>query len=68
MICEATIRVRYAETDTMGVVYYGHYLTYFEVGRVELSLFFDVARDCRTVPCFHGACQGRSDPVSFGAS
>ncbi|HEV8310534.1 MAG TPA: thioesterase family protein [Methylomirabilota bacterium] len=36
MVSETTIRVRYAETDTMGVVYYGHYLTYFEVGRVEL--------------------------------
>jgi acyl-CoA thioester hydrolase len=35
MISETTVRVRYAETDTMGVVYYGHYLTYFEVGRVE---------------------------------
>jgi acyl-CoA thioester hydrolase len=35
VICETTIRVRYAETDTMGVVYYGNYLTYFEVGRVE---------------------------------
>jgi acyl-CoA thioester hydrolase len=35
MIGETTIRVRYAETDTMGVVYYGNYLTYFEVGRVE---------------------------------
>jgi acyl-CoA thioester hydrolase len=34
-IGETTIRVRYAETDTMGVVYYGNYLTYFEVGRVE---------------------------------
>jgi acyl-CoA thioester hydrolase len=32
---ETIIRVRYAETDTMGVVYYGNYLTYFEVGRVE---------------------------------
>jgi acyl-CoA thioester hydrolase len=32
---EATIRVRYAETDTMGVVYYANYLVYFEVGRVE---------------------------------
>ena len=29
------IRVRYKETDTMSVVYYGNYLTYFEVGRVE---------------------------------
>jgi len=35
VIGETTIRVRYAETDTMGVVYYGNYLTYFEVGRVE---------------------------------
>jgi acyl-CoA thioesterase FadM len=35
VIGETTVRVRYAETDTMGVVYYGNYLTYFEVGRVE---------------------------------
>jgi acyl-CoA thioester hydrolase len=33
---EALIRVRYAETDQMGVVYYGNYFTWFEVGRVEL--------------------------------
>ena len=30
------LRVRYAETDAAGVVYYGNYLTYFEVARVEL--------------------------------
>lgn len=29
------IRVRYKETDRMEVVYYGNYLTWFEVGRVE---------------------------------
>ncbi|MBN1628012.1 MAG: acyl-CoA thioesterase [Deltaproteobacteria bacterium] len=29
------IRVRYKDTDRMGVVYYGNYLTYFEVGRSE---------------------------------
>ena len=29
------IRVRYAETDAMGVVYYANYLIYFEVARVE---------------------------------
>jgi len=29
------IRVRYKDTDTMSVVYYGNYLTYFEVARVE---------------------------------
>ena len=28
-------RVRYAETDQMGYVYYGNYATYFEVARVE---------------------------------
>jgi len=32
---ETTVRVRYAETDQMGVVYYGNYFTWFEIGRVE---------------------------------
>ena len=31
----ARIRVRYAETDRMGVVYYANYLVWFEVGRTE---------------------------------
>jgi acyl-CoA thioester hydrolase len=30
------IRVRYAETDTMGIVYYANYLVWFEVGRTDL--------------------------------
>jgi hypothetical protein len=30
------VRVRYAETDQMGVVYYANYLVWFEVGRVEV--------------------------------
>jgi acyl-CoA thioester hydrolase len=33
---DVTIRVRYAETDQMGVVYHSNYLIWFEVGRVEL--------------------------------
>jgi acyl-CoA thioester hydrolase len=32
---ETKIRVRYAETDQMNVVYHGNYAQYFEVGRVE---------------------------------
>jgi acyl-CoA thioester hydrolase len=32
---ETRIRVRYAETDQMGVVYHSNYLIWFEVGRVE---------------------------------
>jgi acyl-CoA thioester hydrolase len=33
---ETRIRVRYAETDQMGVVYYANYLVWMEVGRVAL--------------------------------
>jgi acyl-CoA thioester hydrolase len=32
---ETTVRVRYAETDQMGLVYYANYYIYFEIGRVE---------------------------------
>jgi acyl-CoA thioester hydrolase len=34
-VSETAIRVRYAETDQMGVVYHANYLVWFEVGRVE---------------------------------
>jgi len=33
---EIEFRVRYKETDAMGVVHHANYLTYFEMGRVEL--------------------------------
>ena len=33
---ETQVRVRYAETDQMGVVYHSNYLIWFEIGRVEL--------------------------------
>ncbi len=32
---QSKLRVRYSETDKMGVVYHGNYIQYFEVGRVE---------------------------------
>lgn len=35
-VAESRIRVRYAETDQMGVVYHSNYFIWFEVGRVEL--------------------------------
>lgn len=34
--CDARIRVRYAETDQMGVVYHSNYLVWMEIGRIEL--------------------------------
>src|SRR5436853_5589705 len=35
-VTETRLRVRYAETDQMGVVYYANYLVWMEVGRVDL--------------------------------
>jgi len=32
---EVQVRVRYEETDQMGVVYHGNYFTFFEIGRTE---------------------------------
>ena len=34
--CVSQVRVRYAETDQMGVAYHGNYLAWFEVGRTDL--------------------------------
>lgn len=34
-VVEATLRVRYAETDAMGIVYHSNYVIWFEVGRGE---------------------------------
>ena len=40
LISESRVRVRYAETDQMGVAYYANYLVWFEVGRSQYC------RDC----------------------
>jgi acyl-CoA thioester hydrolase len=45
------IRVRYAETDQMGVVYHANYLVWFEVGRVELIR--QMGLDYRTMELEH---------------
>ena len=34
-VARPAVRVRYAETDQMGVVYYANYLVWFEIGRTE---------------------------------
>jgi len=34
-VSAGAVRVRYAETDAMGVAYYGNYFAWFEVGRCE---------------------------------
>ncbi len=61
----ASLRVRYAETDQMGVVYHGNYFSWFEIGRVELmrSLGFSYSRmeleeDC-LLPVVEASCRYR---------
>ncbi len=49
-VCETRVRVRYAETDQMGVVYHSNYFIWFEIGRVELMRqlgfsYRDIERD-----------------------
>ncbi|MFC7442849.1 acyl-CoA thioesterase [Laceyella putida] len=41
-VSETKIRVRYQETDQMGVVYHANYLTWFEVGRTEWIRSFGI--------------------------
>jgi len=40
---EITFRVRYAETDQMGVVYHGNYAQYLEMGRIAWLRTFDLS-------------------------
>lgn len=63
---EVRLRVRYAETDQMGVVYYSNFLVWFEIGRVELlrQLGFDyksmeVDDDC-FIPVVEVNCRYKS--------
>ncbi len=56
-----TIRVRYAETDQMGVVYHSNYFIWFEVGRVELlrQLGFTYKEMEREAQCFIAVVDAR---------
>jgi len=52
---ETKVRVRYAETDQMGVVYHSNYFLYFEVARVESFrqlgiLYADMEKDGMIMP------------------
>jgi acyl-CoA thioester hydrolase len=67
---ETRFRVRYAETDQMGVVYYANYLVWMEVGRVELckSLGFsyrDMEREDGVLLAVAEACCRYLSPARF---
>ena len=60
------VRVRYAETDQMGIVYYANYLVWFEIGRVELLRSLGLAysqleidHDC-ILPVVEASCRYRA--------
>jgi acyl-CoA thioester hydrolase len=60
------IRVRYAETDQMGIVYYANYLVWFEIGRVEMlralgHAYNDLEVDHGIIlPVVHASCRYRA--------
>jgi acyl-CoA thioester hydrolase len=56
------VRVRYAETDQMGVVYYANYFVWFEIGRTDLlrslgSTYRQLEAEGFTLPVIEAACQ-----------
>jgi acyl-CoA thioester hydrolase len=60
-----TVRVRYAETDKMGVVYYANYFVWFEVGRCELiraigKSYRDLEADGIGLPVIEAHCEYKS--------
>ncbi len=61
IVCETRIRVRYAETDQMKVVYHSNYFIWFEVGRVELmrQLGFTYREMEREEGCFIAVVDAR---------
>jgi acyl-CoA thioester hydrolase len=66
MPVRTTLRVRYAETDQMGVVYYANYFVWCEIGRVEFfrQLGYDykqmeIEDDCH-LPVVDASCRYRS--------
>ena len=67
---ETTLRVRYAETDQMGVVYHSNHFVWFEIGRVELlrQLGFSYrdmeSKDDRFIAVAEAKCRYRA-PVRY---
>jgi acyl-CoA thioester hydrolase len=58
------VRVRYAETDKMGVVYHSNYFVWFEVGRCELLRalgwsYRELEADGVSLPVIHASCDFR---------
>jgi acyl-CoA thioester hydrolase len=60
--CESHVRVRYAETDQMGVVYHANYFVWFEIGRTDLlrrggGTYKELEADGLQLPVIEASCQ-----------
>jgi acyl-CoA thioester hydrolase len=62
---ETNLRVRYAETDQMGIVHHSHYAVWFEVGRTEFTKkvgipYSDIEERGARMPLIHLSCHFKS--------
>ena len=61
-VSRSPVRVRYAETDQMGVVYYANYFVWFEIGRTDLlrtlgSTYRQLEAEGLSLPVIDASCQ-----------
>jgi acyl-CoA thioester hydrolase len=68
LITRSKVRVRYAETDQMGVVYHSNFLVYFEIGRTDYFrefgfTYLDLEKDGVFMPVTESFC--RYDKSAF---
>ena len=67
-VSTSRVRVRYAETDKMGVVYYANYLVWFEVGRTDLLresgwTYRDMEHEGFSLPVIESHCEYKQPAV-----
>ena len=61
-VSRSPVRVRYADTDQMGVVYYANYFVWFEIGRTDLlrtlgSTYRQLEAEGLSLPVIDASCQ-----------
>ncbi len=68
--CETNIRVRFNETDPLGIVWHGHYITYFEDGREAFGKkygisYLEVKKSGYAIPIVKSCCEHKL-PLKYG--
>ncbi len=65
-----TIRIRFNETDPLGIVWHGNYITYFEDGREDFGLkrgisYLDIRANGYSTPIVESSCKHKL-PLQYG--